>query len=97
MNGKHKFVADFLYNDSGVGQENQWTYEWALSLRSEYVTDRWVVMTEGFVGDNGDEANGVTKAERQGHFWAAVITLLLSHPRPLTTWLSIPICRVHWS
>ena len=46
MNGKHKFVADFLYNDSGVGQENQWTYEWALSLRSEYVTDRWVVMTE---------------------------------------------------
>ena len=74
MNGKHKFVADFLYNDSGVGQENQWTYEWALSLRSEYVTDRWVVMTEGFVGDNGDEANGVTKAERQGHFWAAVIT-----------------------
>ncbi len=74
MNDKHKFVADFLYNDSGVGQENQWTYEWALSLRSEYVADRWGVMTEGFVGDNGDEANGVTKAERQGHFWAAVIT-----------------------
>jgi len=46
MNGKHKFVADFLYNDSGVGQENQWTYEWALSLRSEYVADRWGVMTE---------------------------------------------------
>jgi hypothetical protein len=74
MNDEHKLVADFLYNDSGVGQENQWTYEWALSLRSEYVADRWGVMTEGFVGDNGDEANGVTKAERQGHFWAAVIT-----------------------
>lgn len=74
MNDEHKLVADFLYNDSGIGQENQFTYEWALSLRSEYVAERWGVMTEAFIGDNGDEGNGVTNADRQGHFWAAVIT-----------------------
>lgn len=74
MTDEHKLVADFLYNDSGVGQENQWPYEWALSLRSEYVADRWGVMTEAFIGDNGDEGNGVTNGERQGHFWAGVVT-----------------------
>ena len=74
LNDEHKLVADFLYNDSGLRDQNQWRYEWALSLRSEYVTDRWGVMTEAFVGDNGDEDNGVINSDRQGHFWAFVVT-----------------------
>lgn len=69
-----KFVADFIYNDSGLDQENHWDYHWAGSLRAEYFSSRWGLVTEAIIGDNGNEVQGVTNADRQDHFWAAIVT-----------------------
>lgn len=69
-----KYVADFIYNDSGLDQENHWDYKWASSVRAEYRTARWAVISEAFYGDNGDEQNGNTNPDRQGEFWAFIFT-----------------------
>ena len=74
VNNELKVVADFLYNDSDVDEENQWDYQWAASLRADYTAARWGVSTEIIAGDNGDERHGNIDTARQGHFWAAVVT-----------------------
>jgi hypothetical protein len=66
-----RYVWDFLHNNAAGGQDT-FGYEWATSFAAVYENDRFGMIANLMLGDNGDTANG-NGAERQGSFHGLVI------------------------
>ncbi len=69
------FYWDAVYNDAEAirGEDSLWGYEWATSVTAVYSEDAWGVITDLYLGDNGDADNGVARRDRQGNFWGLVV------------------------
>lgn len=69
------FRFDYVCNDADLtsGKDSLFAYRWATSISAVYDKGKWGMITDLIYGDNGDLANGVARANRQGDFWGAVV------------------------
>lgn len=62
------YRSEFVYNDTGNGEDDLLDYQWGAALSADYDGGRWGVLLSGIIGDNGDSSNGVTNPNQQGLF-----------------------------
>jgi hypothetical protein len=70
-NDQWRFVWDHVQNNAAGGQDFA-GYEWVSSLAAVYEQDRFGMVINGLIGDNGDTENGNANG-RQGGFGGVVL------------------------